>query len=123
MNIIIDTHIFLWLASEPERIADRHMRYIENPGNTIFLSTISLAEISIKQSIGRLKVDGDLLIAAAEMGIDFLDFDAASAIMLGLLPMHHRDPFDRMILAQSLTHHYPLISVDNKFSLYECTLL
>ncbi len=58
-----------------------------------------------------------------EMGIEVLDFDANSALLLGSLPFYHRDPFDRMIISQAITRKYKIISVDKKFKLYDCELL
>ena len=123
MNIIIDTHIFLWLAGSLERVKDKHMRYIEDTTNNIYLSSLSIAEIMIKKSIGNLDFDGEILTILDEMGIDVLDFDANSALMLGSLPFHHRDPFDRMIISQATTKKYKIISMDKKFKLYDCELL
>ena len=123
MNIIIDTHIFLWLASDVKKVSKKHMRYIEDVGNSIYLSSMSIAEIMIKKSIGHLEFDADMLTILDEMGIEVLDFDASSALLLGALPFHHRDPFDRMILSQAMGKKYKIISVDRKFSLYDCELL
>jgi PIN domain nuclease of toxin-antitoxin system len=123
MNIIIDTHIFLWLAGDLQKISDKYMQYIEDTSNNIYLSSLSIAEIMIKKSIGNLYFDGDILIILNEMGIDILDFNANSALMLGSLPFYHRDPFDRMIISQAITKKYKIISVDRKFKLYDCELL
>ena len=123
MNIIIDTHIFLWLAADLKKVSKKHMQYIENLDNNIYLSSISIAEIEIKKSIGNLDFEADILKILDEMGIEVLNFDAKSAIMLGTLPMHHRDPFDRMIISQAITNGYKIITVDNKFKLYKCELL
>ena len=123
MNIIIDTHIFLWLASDVKKVNKKHMQYIEDAGNSIYLSSMSIAEIMIKKSIGHLEFDADMLTILDEMGIEVLDFDASSALLLGALPFHHRDPFDRMILSQAMGRKYKIISVDRKFSLYDCELL
>ena len=123
MNIIIDTHIFLWLAGDVKKVSKKHMRYLEDLDNNIYLSSMSIAEIMIKRSIGNLKFEADILEILEEMGIDILDFDARSAIMLGKLPMYHRDPFDRMIISQAIINDYKIISVDNKFKLYDCELL
>ena len=123
MNILIDTHIFLWLAGDLKKIDAKHMRYIEDTSNSIYLSSLSIAEIMIKKSIGNLHFNGDVLILLDEMGIDVLEFDANSALMLGSLDFHHRDPFDRMIISQAIVKNYKLISVDKKFKLYDCELL
>ena len=123
MNIIIDTHIFLWLAADLKKVDIKHLEYIKNTDNHIYLSSLSIAEIMIKTSIGNLDFDGDILALLDEMGIDILDFDASSALFLGTLPFHHRDPFDRMIISQAITKKYKIISVDRKFKLYDCKLL
>ncbi len=123
MNIIIDTHVFLWLAADVKKVSKKHMHYIENLDNNIFLSSISIAEIEIKKSIENLDFEADILKILDEMGIEVLNFDAKSAIMLGTLPMHHQDPFDRMIISQAITNGYKIITVDNKFKLYKCELL
>lgn len=123
MNIIIDTHIFLWLMGDLKKISDKYMRYIENVDNNIYLSSISIAEIMIKKSIGHLKFEADILEILKEMDIYILEFDAKSALLLGSLPLYHRDPFDRMIVAQSIVNDYKIITVDKKFSMYDCKLL
>ena len=99
------------------------MQYIEDMGNRLYLSSISIAEIMIKKSIGNLDFDADILMLLNEMGIDVLAFDAGSALYLGSLPFHHRDPFDRMIISQAITKRYKIISADRKFALYECERL
>ena len=123
MNIIIDTHIFLWLASDVQKVDKKYMKYIEDMNNNIFLSSLSIAEIMIKKSIGNLDFNADILMILDEMGIEVLDFDANSALLLGSLPFHHKDPFDRMIISQAITKKYKIISVDRKFKLYDCELL
>ena len=123
MNIIIDTHIFLWLAGSLEKVNDKYMQYIEDTNNNLFLSSVSIAEIMIKKSLGNLDFTGDILLILDEMGIEVLDLDANSALMLGMLPFHHRDPFDRMIISQAITKKFKIISVDRKFTLYNCELL
>jgi len=123
MKIIIDTHIFLWLAGDVEKISSNHLKYLEDLNNDIYLSSISIAEIMIKKSIGNLEFNADILPLLDEMGICTLDFDAKSAITLGSLPFHHRDPFDRMIISQAITNSYKILTVDRKFKLYDCELL
>ncbi len=123
MNILIDTHIFLWLVYEPEKVSDVHMRYLEDTTHNIYLSTISIAEMMIKKSLGNLDIDFDILAMADEMGLEILDFDALSALGLYSLPFHHRDPFDRMIISQAISNNYLIITKDSKFGYYECRLL
>lgn len=123
MNIIIDTHVFLWLLNEPSRLNSEHMAYIENTDNNIFLSSMSVAELMIKRSIGKLDFEFDILTMTEEMGAEVLDFNGFDAIKLGTLPLHHKDPFDRMIISQALSNEFNIISYDNKFNLYDCKLM
>ncbi len=123
MNIIIDTHIFLWLIYNTQKVNKNYMKYIEDLDNTIYISSISIAEIMIKKSIGSLDVDCDMFEVIDQMGLEILDFDGSSALYLGTLPFHHRDPFDRMIISQAISNKYQIISVDNKFIKYDCELI
>jgi len=123
MNIILDTHVLLWALSDPEKISSEKRREIETRANTIFVSSISIAEIMIKASIGKLKVDFDPIDAVELSGFEFLDFSARDAVLLKDLPFHHRDPFDRMLIAQSMANKYCIMSIDEKFSRYECKLI
>ena len=124
MNIIIDTHIFLWLANgDLKKLKSNYLEAIEDLNNNIYFSSISVAEIMIKKSIGTFDVDFDILDMVDKMSLELLDFDAKSAIVLGTLPYHHKDPFDRMIISQAITNGYKILTNDNKFSLYKCKLL
>jgi PIN domain nuclease of toxin-antitoxin system len=123
MNILIDTHIFLWLANGNIDKVGPQIDYLYDINNNIFISSISIAEIMIKKSLNKLKFDGDIIKVIKDMNIKILDFDGNSAVKLSSLPFHHRDPFDRMIISQSLTYKYKIISVDKKFKYYECEIL
>ena len=123
MNIIIDTHIFLWLIYDTKKIKPEYMKYLEDRSNAIYLSSMSIAEMMIKKSIGSLEIKFDMLEMISEMGLEILDFDGKSALYLGVLPFHHRDPFDRMIISQAISNDYRLMSVDKKFTMYDCNLI
>lgn len=123
MNIIIDTHIFLWSLSEPSKIAKNNLRDIESPLNSIYVSSITIAEIMIKASIGKLQIDFDPVHLAEQSGFEILDFSGRDALLLKTLPFHHRDPFDRMLISQSLSTKYSLMSYDTKIRLYDCNVL
>ena len=123
MKIIIDTHIFLWLLNDPDRISPKQMMRLEDTKNTVYLSSISIAELMIKKSIEKLNFDFDVLENAKEMGLEILAFDGMDAVKLGALPLHHKDPFDRMIISQAIVKNYHIISDDGKFGFYECKLI
>lgn len=123
MKIIIDTHIFLWLMYDLNKINKNYRNILEDMSNEIYLSSLSLAEIKIKKSTGKLNVEFDLDYVLDMFDMSILDFDAKSALLLESLPLHHRDPFDRMIISQAITKKYKIISADRKFKLYKCALL
>jgi len=123
MKIIIDTHIFLWALATPEKICQNKRRELELPSNIIYVSSITLAEIMIKASIGKLQIDFDPVDLAQQSGFEILAFTGNDAFPLKNLPFHHRDPFDRMLISQSLTTKYPLMTYDRKIKLYECRVM
>ncbi len=123
MIIIIDTHIFLWALSEPSRISDVKRSALEDLSNTICVSAVSIAELMIKASVGKLKIDFNPVKLARASGFALLDFSAAAALLLKDLPFHHRDPFDRMLIAQSMAENYPIMTDDPKIARYSCQLL
>ena len=122
MNIIIDTHIFLWLLKKPEKLEPEHVQTLKSP-HDFFLSSISIAEIMIESSIGKLNVDYDPVDMALKSGLKLLDFSAQDANHLKDLPLHHKDLFDRMLIAQSLCQSIPIMTCDNNFKYYECELV
>ncbi len=123
MNILIDTHIFLWLLYDTKQIAKNHYEILQNTDNNLYLSSLSIAEIMIKKSVGKLDVEFDLDYALDMFDMRLIDFDAKSALLLGSLPLHHKDPFDRMIISQAISNKYKIMSVDEKFKKYDCELI
>ncbi len=123
MRLLLDTHILLHALTEPERLAPKRSESIENPANAVFVSAVSIAEIAIKVSIGKLRVDVDLLSAVEDAGFEWLDFSPQEALQLAELPLHHRDPFDRMLVVQSQTHDLTLVTDDSKITDYDCRTL
>ena len=122
MNILIDTHIFIWLLKTPEKISPEHTAILKSP-HTFFLSSISIAEMMIKSSIGKLQVDYDPVELAEKSGLKLLDFNALDAALLKTLPMHHKDPFDRMLICQCISRDYTMMTMDSKFEPYDCSLV
>jgi len=123
MNIIIDTHIFLWALSSPARINKRKRAELETAANTVYVSSVSIVEIMIKSSLGKLPIDFDPVDMAEQSGFDLLDFSGKDALPLKDMPFHHKDPFDRMLIAQSISRNYAIMTDDAKFSMYKCKLL
>lgn len=123
MKILIDTHIFYWAVYQSDRLNEKRKALLTSPGSTIYVSSISLAELTIKKSIGKIELDEDTSQAVEELRFEHLNFDAASAMQLMNLPFHHKDPFDRMLIAQSMSQKLSIMSDDSKFADYACKLV
>ena len=98
-------------------------RELELPTNIIYVSSITIAELMIKASIGKLQIDFDPIDIALQSGFELLDFSDRDALLLKNLPFHHRDPFDRMLICQSIATKYPLMTDDSKIKMYECRVI
>ena len=123
MKILIDTHIFLWAIAAPEKLSQKHKEALERLSNTIYVSSVSVTELMIKSSIGKLDVDFDPIAVAKKSGFEMLDFSCEDAFALKEMPFHHKDPFDRMLISQAINRNYTLMSEDGKFKAYGCKLL
>jgi PIN domain nuclease of toxin-antitoxin system len=123
MNIIIDTHIFLYALVAPEKIESHKRLRLESRTNIIYVSSVSVAEIMIKTSLGKLEFPFDPVEMIERSGFEELDFSARAARLLKTLPFHHRDPFDRMLISQALCHNYVLMSDDEKLTAYDCRII
>ncbi len=123
MKLLLDTHIFLWALSDPGKITQPQRRVIESTASIVYVSAISIAEITIKASIGKLTVNFDPVDEAERAGFEMLDYSGRDAAALQDLPFHHRDPFDRMLIAQSIQRRIPLITNDPAFNRYACRVV
>ena len=123
MKILVDTHIYLWMLSCPEKLNQTRHYELESPANEVFLSAVSVAELMIKHSVGKIDISFDPLEMAQEMGLEILDFSGVEAMVLRELPFYHKDPFDRMLIAQAMVNRLSLMSDDSKFSRYECKII
>lgn len=123
MRILVDTHIYLWMLSCPEKLSNSRRYEIESPANEIFLSAMSIAELMIKHSIGKINISFDPVEMAQKMRLEILSFTGVEAMILEKLPFHHKDPFDRMLIAQTMSNKLTLMSDDSKFQQYDCKMM
>ena len=126
MKLLLDTHILLWYLEGHASLPEAQRLMIEDRRNQVFVSVASLWEMTIKISIGKLDLMDDL--AAIEnilnlQGIPILDIRISHLQCLLNLPFHHRDPFDRLIIAQAISESMTLVSHDAAFSAYSVSLL
>ena len=116
MKYLLDTHILLWFLTDDKKLSRRARQLIESSSNESFLSIVSLWEIAIKTGLGKLDLDKPFEQMFPEQlylnNIKILDITVNSLIKLTTLPFHHRDPFDRLIIAQGLVENLPIIDTD-----------
>ena len=127
MNLLFDTHTFIWWANEPEKLSQKALDHCQNSANTLILSVASIWEMQIKIQLGKLTIDQGLkeLIQAQKDGNDLqvLPIELAHVLELDRLPLHHKDPFDRLLIAQANIENSLLVSADDVFSNYQVDLL
>ena len=118
MKVLLDTHILLWMIGESRSLSDFSKHVLSDEANDLFFSSISIAEVAIKHqknaALMPLSPD-DVRLSAEECGVRELAFDSRHAVALGALPQFHRDPFDRIILAQAKAEGMKLLSHDKRY--------
>ena len=122
MRLLLDTHTFLWWIEDAPQLSEHARMLIADPNNHLFLSAASGWEIAIKARLGKLRVHDELERFLAEQlsmnQISALPITMYHALHVQRLPLHHRDPFDRMLIAQSQLEAMPIITMDSIFSRY-----
>lgn len=122
MRLLLDTHSFLWFIGGDKSLSAYARSLIEDDANEVFLSVASLWEIAIKVSLGKLRLEQpfDLLIPQ-QLYVNNIELCAITiqhASAVATLPFHHRDPFDRLLIAQALVEQFPIIGQDQIFDAY-----
>ena len=121
-HFILDTHTFLWYLSGDEMLSKKAKSLIEDTNNSKFISIASIWEISIKLNLKKLKLGVSLENLKNEItlnGFEILPLDFEHIIKLSSLENHHKDPFDRIIIAQAIYEGFEIISKDNNFEKYK----
>lgn len=125
MTLLLDTHTVLWFVEDAPALSDRAKAAIEDLDNTPTYSIASVWEMAIKVGLGKLAVSRPLYPEFArllqEHGFEQLGISYRHASEVGRLPWHHRDPFDRLLIAQALVEGLPIVSVDPAFDHYAVT--
>lgn len=117
MRLLLDTHALLWWLADSPMSADAKQA-IADPDNIVIVSAASIWEIAIKKARGKLDAPDGLVEAIADSGFDPLPIDFGHAELAGALPVHHRDPFDRMLIAQALEEELVIVTRDESFAPY-----
>ncbi|MCC6274971.1 MAG: type II toxin-antitoxin system VapC family toxin [Leptospiraceae bacterium] len=127
MNVLLDTHIFLWSILDPEKIPAKSLNCIMDTKNELYLSFASVWEMTIKQSLNKLHLDTSIKGAVEESifryGLRLLSLQTEHIYNLENLPYHHKDPFDRILLSQCQIENMVLVSDDSIFKKYKIKLI
>lgn len=127
MRLLLDTHTFLWFTRDNPQLSAKARTLIGDPANEVLLSIVSAWEVAIKVSTGKLSLDRAVAPFFEEQmrhnDIRLLPLELRHLAPVATLPFHHRDPFDRLLIAQSLVDAIPLVSADAAFDAYNVTRL
>lgn len=118
MKLLLDTHILLWWVGNDPTLSARARGLIADPDNTVFVSAVSLWEIWLKHSLGKLRMPSDFEDKLAHEPFESLPLLAVHTREVALLPWHHRDPFDRMLIAQARAEHLIFLTADQVTAAY-----
>ena len=124
MNLLLDTHAFLWAIDNDPRLSPKAREVIINGNNVVFVSAATAWEISIKKGIGKLQVpNGDYLEELKVHRFTALDITTEHALAVENLPPHHKDPFDRILVAQAQLENLTLVTRDPRIKAYTVPII
>ena len=127
MKILLDTHIFIWWADQPERLSPAALSALEDEANELLLSVASVWEMQIKIQLGKLKLRLPLKEVVKDQqetnDLTVSPVTLTHVLALDALPLHHKDPFDRLLIAQSIEEDLTLVTADSQFAVYSVKLL
>jgi PIN domain nuclease of toxin-antitoxin system len=125
-RFLLDTHVFLWFIQGDTTLTNEVQRVITDDSNALYFSIVSLWEIIIKVNIGKLKIDytiAEIYTLLEQLKIEVIPIDPSDLAQYQPLPLHHRDPFDRLLIAQAIERSLILVSADREFAAYPVPLL
>jgi PIN domain nuclease of toxin-antitoxin system len=116
VKLLLDTHVFMWWDSEPVKLSPRALELFQDKASTILLSVASIWEIQVKAQLGKLKLRMPLMdVIDLQQDVnkfEVLSIELAHVLALDKLPLHHKDPFDRLLIAQAMVEDAALITAD-----------
>ncbi len=124
MNLLLDTHVFLWWIGDSPELSEAARAAIADPASLVLVSATSAWEISIKRALGRIDLrDEEFAYGMRESGFTELPVTAEHGLAAGALPLLHRDPFDRMLVAQAKSEGLTLVTRDREIAVYDISVL
>ena len=127
MKALLDTHVWLWMTLDPDRLSADTREWLEQPEHELVLSASSVWEMALKEAKGKLRLpqpaEHFIPTRCSSLGIRFLPVSHRHALRGAALPRRHRDPFDRLLVAQAQMEELPVITADRAFSLYDVDVI
>lgn len=123
MNLLLDTHVLLWWLDDNPGLSRRARTVIADGNNLVFVSAGVIWEIQINHALGKLKIPKNFRIVLDQQGFELLDITVEHAYAVGKLPLYHRDPFDRILVAQAKLENMILVSRDKRIKKYKIPLI
>ena len=123
IGVLADTHVLLWWRSDDPRLTAVARAALADPAVQVFFSAASIWEMAIKQAAGKLTIPEDFVATAGDGGFAELSIYARHGVIAGALPPHHRDPFDRMLVAQAQSESLRLITNDERIAAYDVAVV
>jgi Uncharacterized protein conserved in bacteria len=127
MKLLLDSHSFVWMHDQPDKLSSNVADQIIDPANEVYLSVATVWELQIKIKLGKFSFSDRLDNVIADQrrvnGIQILPVSLSHALYVDKLPVHHKDPFDRLLIAQAIVEEMTLVSSDKLFAKYDVDLL
>jgi PIN domain nuclease of toxin-antitoxin system len=127
MNVLVDTHVWMWSLADPNRLSPESRNLLSSSRNVVYLSAASAWELAIKAALGKIElpepVETYVPTRMARQGITALPVTHAHALRVSTLPPHHRDPFDRLLVAQAIVERLPILTADTAFDRYDVEVI
>ncbi len=123
MNFLLDTHVLLWWLDDNPALSEKARSVIADGEHLVFISAATIWEIRIKEALGKLKIPSNFQKVLSEQSFEMLDITFDHAHAISTLPNHHRDPFDRMLVAQAKTEGLSLVTRDRQLKNYNIPIV
>jgi PIN domain nuclease of toxin-antitoxin system len=123
VNLLLDTHALLWWLADAQELGPIARDAIRDPSRVVFFSAVNIWEIVVKKALGKLTVPGNFARVLEEQPFERLPMSVDHAFQVAELPMHHRDPFDRLLIAQCLVEGLTMVTHDGDIAKYDVPLV
>ena len=123
MNLLLDTHVLLWWLNDQPTLSKKSQAAIADGKNLVFVSAVVVWEITIKEALGKLEIPRNFKRVLENQPFKMLDITVEHAHAVRDLPVHHRDPFDRMLVAQAKVEGFTLVTHDVRLKKYKVSLM